>query len=210
MNLTIVPLTERPELESGLWDDDIMNAWPAFMLEDPIANLYFGPERLERFHDYVLVAFDATAPEVVLGRGFSVPFCLGRDVHRPELPDGGWDTVVRWADQDYTLGRVPNAVSALEITLHPNLLGHGHSKQMVAVMKANAARLGCSDLYAPVRPSHKHLEPLTPMQEYVQRVRADSLPSDPWLRVHVRLGGEIVKAAPCSMTVAGTLDAWRN
>lgn len=104
----------------------------------------------------------------------------------------------------------PNAVSALEITLHPNLLGQGHSKRMVTAMKENAVRLGFKDRYAPVRPSHKRHEPLTRMQEYAQRIRADGLPSDPWLRVHVRLGAGIVKVASHSMTVAGTLDAWRR
>lgn len=82
MDLIVTPLTEHPELLSGLWDDRIMDAWPAFMLEDPIANLYFGPGRLERFYEFILVAFDASEPDVVLGRGFSVPFCLGLDVHR--------------------------------------------------------------------------------------------------------------------------------
>ena len=35
-------------------------------------------------------------------------------------------------------------------------------------------------------------------------------PVDPWLRVHVRAGGEIVGVAPFSMTVVGTLDDWRG
>lgn len=29
-----------------------------------------------------------------------------------------------------------------------------------------------------------------------------------WLRTHLRIGGEIVKLAPCSMTVVGTLAEW--
>jgi hypothetical protein len=210
MNLTLVPLSSRPELQDGFGDDVLNSAWPAFMLEDPIANLYFGYERFERYHEFVIVAFDEDEPDVVLGRGCSVPFYLGADADRPELPDGGWDTVVRWADQDSSVGRAPNAVSALEITLHPRLLGQGYSGRMVAAMKANTARLGFADLYAPVRPSHKHLEPSTPMQEYAWRTRPDGLPSDPWLRVHVRLGGKIVKVAPYSMTIPGTLASWRT
>jgi hypothetical protein len=34
------------------------------------------------------------------------------------------------------------------------------------------------------------------------------LPFDPWLRVHVRAGGAIVKVAPASMVIVGTLADW--
>ncbi len=47
------------------------------------------------------------------------------------------------------------------------------------------------------------------MAEYVERRRPDGLPEDPWLRVHVRAGGEIVRVAPASMTVSGSLAEWR-
>ena len=33
-------------------------------------------------------------------------------------------------------------------------------------------------------------------------------PADPWLRTHVRIGGRIVKVAPCSMTIVGTVAEW--
>ncbi len=81
---------------------------------------------------------------------------------------------------------------------------------MLSAMKTNTARLGFKHLYAPVRPSHKHLEPYISMRDYAFRTREDGLPYDPWLRVHVRAGGTIIKIAPCSMTVAGTLEAWRD
>jgi hypothetical protein len=54
------------------------------------------------------------------------------------------------------------------------------------------------------------LEPFVPMQEYAARTHADGLPADPWLRVHVRAGGRIVKVAPTSMVVPGTIADWRR
>jgi hypothetical protein len=39
--------------------------------------------------------------------------------------------------------------------------------------------------------------------------RPDGLPVDPWMRVHVRAGGQIVGVATRSMTIAGTLAEWR-
>jgi len=61
-----------------------------------------------------------------------------------------------------------------------------------------------------VRPTMKHLEPFVPMAEYVARTDADGLPADPWLRVHVRVGGRIEKVAPTSMVVPGTIADWRR
>ncbi len=210
MNLSIVPLAKRPDLLEAIWSDELMSNWPAFMLEDPTANLYFAPGRFERFLEFMLVAFDAAQPERVLARAFSVPFALGEPFNRPALPSGGWDAVVRWADQDALVGREANAVSALEMTLHPALKGQGASRLMLDALKRNTSRLGFETLYAPVRPTHKALEPLTPMADYAFRIREDGLPSDPWLRVHVRAGGEIVKVAPTSMVIAGTLEQWRS
>lgn len=48
------------------------------------------------------------------------------------------------------------------------------------------------------------------MAEYLREVRHDGLPADPWLRVHVKAGGTIVKAAAASMTVNGTTAEWRR
>jgi hypothetical protein len=44
----------------------------------------------------------------------------------------------------------------------------------------------------------------------VARRRADGLPFDAWVCAHVRAGAEIVRIAPRSMVVAGTLGEWRG
>ena len=66
-------------------------------------------------------------------------------------------------------------------------------------MRDHARLLGYRHMFAPVRPTAKHLEPFTPIGDYVRRRTVEGLPADPWLRVHVRAGGEIVKVAPASM-----------
>jgi hypothetical protein len=73
----------------------------------------------------------------------------------------------------------------------------------------NAARLGYTELVAPVRPNTK-ADPDEPMASYAFRTRGDGLPVDPWLRVHVRAGGRILNVAPTSMTISGTLAQWRE
>jgi hypothetical protein len=67
-------------------------------------------------------------------------------------------------------------------------------------------------MVAPVRRAAKHLEPSTPVQEqeHARRTSEDGLPADPWLRVHVRVGGRIEKVAATSMVVPGTIAEWRR
>lgn len=62
----------------------------------------------------------------------------------------------------------------------------------------------------PVRPPDKVAEPATPMDAYARRTRDDGMPADSWLRVHVRMGGEIIRVAPCSGTVQAPLERWRE
>src|SRR5262249_7366788 len=56
--------------------------------------------------------------------------------------------------------------------------------------------------------NQKHIEPFTPMSEYLAKVRADGLPNDPWLRTHIRVGGQIKKIAPYAMTIVGSVAQW--
>ena len=201
--MDIVTLAARPDLNEQLWD--LTSVWPEFMLNDPTGDLYYS--YTDRWAEFILLAVD---DGYVAARGFSVPFALGEEIGRPELPDGGWDAVVRWSAQDFVDGVPTTHVSALEIGIDPAYRGTGLAAEMVSAMHENARRQGFDVLYAPVRPSRKHLEPRAPMEEYASRIRGDGLPEDPWLRVHARLGATIEKVCPMAMTIPGTLEQWRT
>jgi GNAT superfamily N-acetyltransferase len=205
-DLVIEPLDRRPDLAPML--GKLSDVWPTFMTRDPVSDFYY--ETVERDHpEHVLVAFDAANPDVPVARAFTAPFEFGT-AERASLPDGGWDTVIRWAALDRSLGRSPTHVSALEIAISRDRQGSGLAPVMLQAMRENVHRLGYTELFAPVRPSAKSREPLAPMSEYAFRTRADGLPEDPWLRVHVRAGGEIVRVCPRSMVVSGSLAEWRE
>ncbi|RVX47187.1 hypothetical protein EDD27_10110 [Nonomuraea polychroma] len=203
MALQITTLAERPEFGPELWNMD--HTWPMFMLQDPIADLFY-PFADTIYPEYVLVADDDADPGRLVARACMIPYRADGD----ELPDDGWDGVIRQGWLARQRGTRPDAVSALEITVRRDLQGKGLSSVMLAAMRDRAARHGFSELVAPVRPNMKHLEPHTPMSEYAYRTRDDGLPYDAWLRVHVRAGGKIVKVAPRSMVVAGTPAEWRT
>jgi GNAT superfamily N-acetyltransferase len=205
MALQVFTLRQRPDLGAAIFAEDFQaSLWAEYLRHDHTAQLYYGAPFFERYLDFAFAALDDGK---LVARAFSVPFAFGI-ADRRELPDGGWDEVIRWAHEDQALGRVPTAVSALEIGLRPQSRGSGLSRAMIEAMKANARALGFADLYAPVRPNQKHQHPEMPMTDYVAQRGADGLPADAWLRTHVRIGGEIVKVAPCSMTVVGTVAEW--
>ncbi|WP_433437421.1 N-acetyltransferase [Nonomuraea sp. CA-141351] len=202
MAVKITTLAERPEFAPSLFE--MVHTWQEFVLQDPIADLFY-PFATTTHAEHVLVAEDEADPGRLVARGSMTPFLM----EGSELPDDGWDGVIRSGWLARERGKRPDGISALEISVRRDLQGTGLSSVMLAAMRDHAARLGYPELVAPVRPNRKHLEPHTPMSEYAFRTRADGLPHDDWLRVHVRAGGKIVKVAPRSMVVAGTLAEWR-
>ncbi|WP_028653303.1 hypothetical protein [Nocardioides halotolerans] len=200
MELTISVLADDPALAGAMWE--MPNSWPEFMRHDPIGGLFYGNVEA-RFADYVLVGRDETGE--VVGTAYSIPFVLDGD----DLPDNGWDFVIRNGLLTSIHGDRPDAISAVEIAVRPDRQGTGLSAQLLVAMRDNAARHGFAELVAPVRPSGK-TDPHQPMSQHAFAVRDDGLPLDPWLRVHVRAGGRIDRVAPRSMCIPGTLDEWRS
>jgi GNAT superfamily N-acetyltransferase len=199
----ITTVAQRPELAGAEID---VGGWSDFMRHNRISEAYFW-QTLEAFPATCLIATaedgsvvaDAQAVQLRLG---------GRD--RTELPAGGWEQTVVWAFADARHHVVPDVACALNISVTRDLQGQGLAGLMLTVLREAVADLGLASLLAPVRPTHKHLEPRTPMPEYARRVREDGLPYDPWLRTHVRVGGRIVGTAPTSWLVSGTLEEWRT
>ena len=201
MSLRIVTLADRPDLADAV--DEMNTGWPTFMTQDPmgwnlatVSHLFPGCQLMALDGDHV-VAKGHSAPIRWTGQG-------------EDLPDQGWDDVLGRAIRAANGGRPATAVSALEITIDPSRRGQGLSHMMVTAMINNTRGLGYRDLVAPVRPSAKYDHPHVPMRTYVEQLREDGLPVDPWLRVHARLGGVIVKICPASMSIGGSLDQWRS
>ena len=137
MSLEIVSLRQRPDLVSAVFADELDAVWPDYMKHDAAARLYFDRPAFNRYHDY---AFAGLIGGRVVGRAFSVPFAFNIE-GRTELPDGGWDQVIRWAHEDSTIGRAPTTMSALEIAFIPEARGGG----AVASPRRSGSRSSRSD-----------------------------------------------------------------
>ncbi|MEU4191591.1 GNAT family N-acetyltransferase [Kribbella sp. NPDC026611] len=200
--IAITTLAERPEYLQHIYD--FADTWPKFMFNDPIGNAFMG-QVLREFPDQCVVASEDGE---LVAHGRSLPFVFP-DEDRTELPPGGWDRVLHWGFQDLRAGRETNVSSALEIVIRPSHLGRGLSHEMLQAMREAVKAKGHTTLFAPVRPNGK-TDAHQPMTEYIEQLRPDGLPEDPWLRVHVRAGGKIVQVAPYSMVITGSLAQWRD
>ncbi len=144
----------------------------------------------------------------LLAAGNAAPLRYDEDIS--ELPDDGWDWALFTATAQQAEGIAPNMLCALSITVDPAAQKRGLSGEMVRVMRRLAAQAGYRQLIAPVRPTWKRRYPLIPIQAYMDWRNVDGLPFDPWLRTHVRCGGQLVKPCHRSMSMQGDVAGWET
>ena len=138
--------------------------------------------------------------------GNAIPAAWDGDI--ASLPDGGVDAVV---EAGFAEGApTPTVLCALQILIAPDYRGQGLSSRMIERMGEIGRQHGLETLIAPVRPNLKHRYPLAPIERYITWRRDDGAHVDPWLRTHERLGAEIVKVAPESMRVPGSVAEWEE
>jgi GNAT superfamily N-acetyltransferase len=187
---------ERPELVARR--DELGEVWDEFMYHDAVAGDHWD-RQYEDFPDLQLFLLDED--DRLLAESNAVPIPFGPE----ELPDEGWDAALSQAGSGPT-----RAVSAIAISIGVEHRGEGLSTTMLDAMRTAAAARGVGDLVAPVRPNRKHLYPLTPIERYVEWRREDGLLFDPWLRTHERAGATLIRVAPRSMRIAGTVASWEG
>jgi GNAT superfamily N-acetyltransferase len=208
MQLIKYTYAEQPDVKREVFMAVKHAAWQYdFMFEDEVANRLW--ERLEDdFAAYQFVLRDADAGGAFVAVGHTLPFCW--DSPLAELPERGWDGIFEQAVADYDAGRTPNMLTAIEASVAPAYQGKGVSRQVIETMRGIAQAHGFASLVAPVRPSWKAKYPLTPMARYVTWTDASGALFDPWLRTHQRLGARIIKVAPHSMRISGTIAEWEQ
>jgi GNAT superfamily N-acetyltransferase len=197
MEATLASAAERPDLvERAAALSEVV--WPEYNRHGDVLGRYWS--RLYDEHpDLQLIL--AKGDEVI-GEAHSLPFAW--DGSEADLPEGIDDLLVRAFDG----GEEPTALAAVGVEILPGRQGGGRSRLLLEALRGRAAAHGLAHVAVPLRPSWKERYPITPIEEYVRWTRTDGLPFDPWLRVHVRLGAEIVRPAPRSMLITGTVAEW--
>jgi len=200
----LVSLAEDPALADRISEHNGA-VWPQFLLkaENPADRLWRyldGP-----FADYqaVLLAGDRR----IVAALNSAPIRWDGTVDG--LPDG-WDEQFARSVEQHEAGLTPNTLGALQIVVAPEAQGSRLSGLMVRVMLAIARVRGFGSLIACVRPTLLERYPLVPIERYASWVRDDGLPFDPWIRLHVRLGGRVVRPSPRSMAFRAPVADWER
>lgn len=207
-NFKLYTTVDRDDLiEPG--DDIVIKCWPEFMLHDSVADQYFF-ELYTVFPEFQFWLIDEVeGKEVIVGIGNSIPLHFDGELN--QLPEKGWDWALEKGFLDKEKGLTPNYQCALSITMNPLYKGRGVSKEMVKAMKSLGAKAGLKELILPVRPSQKSKYPLIYMDTYVNSwVQDDGLSTDPWVRVHQKLGGKIIKPCNKAMYIDGTVSDWEE
>jgi GNAT superfamily N-acetyltransferase len=202
---TVETVRQRPATRADLGRLN-EESWPHFLRQRD----EFGIDRLwaqlyTRFADFQFVLRDGTG--AVVAGGQSVPFVWNGTAE--DLPDtmGG---LIERAASDHDAGRKPNTLSAMAALVDRGRRAQGLSTAILRAMGAIARAHGLAELVAPVRPPLKASYPLAPMARYAGWRRADGTLLDPWLRVHERLGAEVVRIAPRTLVIVGTVAEWEE
>jgi GNAT superfamily N-acetyltransferase len=190
--------SERPDLAERL--EEFGDPWPEFIHHDE-AVMRWWPLLHERFPDFQVILHDPET-NVVLGRGCTIP--VSWDGRLDTLSGGVVDALV----EGFSDGAKPNVLCALVAVVDPDQQGRGLSGHIIHGMAETAGRVGLECLIAPVRPTWKERYPLVPLEEYMHWTRDDGLPFDPWIRLHERLGADILAVAPRSLDISGSVTDW--
>jgi hypothetical protein len=198
----VVTLRQRPDLTDQV-EALHEGAWDVFL--DKGASWDSWEPLFDVFANFQVVLCDADGTAV--GVGHTVPFTW--DGTMQDLPSTLDDAIMRGLD-DGRSGRASNTLCALAAVVKPTHHQRGLSTLIVRSMAAVAAEHGAQSVVVPVGPTLKHLYPLTPMERYMRWTRADGAPFDPWVRVHWRLGAELLCVAPTTTICVGTVADWEE
>jgi GNAT superfamily N-acetyltransferase len=190
--------TERPDLATRT--NEAEDTFAEFMHHAQITDLHWHKLR-EELPELQLVLYDDER-DLVVGRGQTIPASTGDG-----LPGGVDDLLERYFGGGPR--EDPNVLSALVAIVDRRRQGEGLSALLIEGMRRVAAAAGLASLIAPVRPTRKQEYPLIPFERYVGWTREDGLPWDPWIRLHVRLGAEVLEVAR-AMRIEGTLADWEG
>ena len=172
---------------------------PEYNNHGDVLNVYWGrlTEELPEFQFHLVEDGEPVA------RARSVPIRWEGTVG--DLPAGIDGAIARGFDEGGA-----SWLCALLIVVPAFAQGRGLSRVAVEGMIRLAREHGLDGVVAPVRPSWKERYPLAPIERYAAWRRADGLLFDPWMRVHERLGGEILKPEPHSLRITGTVAEWES
>jgi GNAT superfamily N-acetyltransferase len=199
----LVSLATRPDLAHPMSDFNGA-VWPEFMLNDPVMNEHWHHTE-DDWPDSQLLLLDGH--DAIAATANTSP--LGWDGTDRGLP-AGIDGQLLAAVEGLRSRTPPDTMGALQIIVDPARRGTGLADLMLRAMCGSALGHGHRAVIACVRPTWKERYPLAPIERYARWARDDGQPFDPWIRLHLRAGGRMVRPEPASMRITGTVADWEG
>jgi hypothetical protein len=196
--VTSFTVAERPDLMEPAWEAT-KDQFPEYNNHGDVLNRYWGRLTEER-PDF---QFHLVEGNEIIARARSVP--VRWDGTIGDLPAGIDGAIERGFEEQGA-----NVLCAMLISVPRAQRRRGMSAEALRAMLEIARRHGLEGLIAPVRPSWKERYPLVPIERYAGWRRGDGLLFDPWMRVHERAGGTVLKAEPHSLRITGTVAEWEE
>jgi GNAT superfamily N-acetyltransferase len=196
----LVRYADRPDLRERRYGELSARTFPEFMHHNEPGGKYWS-RLYDRFPDFQVALVEG---EELVAEAHAVP--VAWDGSLRDLPSGWDEAFVR----GMTSEREPTVLSALAISVSPDRQGQGMSQRMVQAFRDTARAARLTAVIAPVRPTLKERYPLIPIEDYIGWRRDDGSHFDPWIRIHERMGGEIVAPAPHSMLMRAPVADWEE
>ena len=198
--MRLVRYADRDDLRDRRYETLSLRTFPEYMHHNEPGGKYWG-RLYSDFPDFQVALLDG---EELVAEAHAVP--IPWDGTLDDLPSGWDEGFVR----GMTSEREPTALQALAISVLPERQGQQLSSRMIQVFRDTARAAGLESVLAPVRPTLKSRYPLIPIEEYMAWRRDDGTHFDPWIRIHERVGGEIVAPAPESMLMRAPASDWEE
>ena len=198
--MKVVRYADRPDLLEVRFELLSQTTFPEYMHNNEPGNKYWG-RLYSDFPDFQVALLDGDEL-VAEAHALPVPW----DGTPDDLPTGWDEAFVRGMTSD----REPTVLSALAISVSPDRQGQQLSSRMIQTFKDGARAAGLDAVIAPVRPTWKERYPLIAIERYMEWRRDDGAHFDPWIRIHERVGGEIIAPAPESMVIRAPAADWEE
>ena len=198
--MKLVRYADRPDLRARRHAELSARTFPEYMHHNEPGNRYWG-RLYSDFPAYQVVLLEG---EDLAAEAHAIP--VPWDGSEEDLPSGWEEGFVR----GMTSAREPTALMAIAISVAPGRQGQRLSSRMIETFKEHARAAGLTSVIAPVRPTWKERYPLIPIERYMAWRRPDGAHFDPWLRIHERVGGRIIAAAPESMVLRAPVADWEE
>ena len=181
----------------------VQNAFPEIILRSPVIAKYW--DRVEKyFPEYQIFMIENNQ---ILGFVNAIPFYWDEPIS--DLPDEGWDWMLKNGVTGFEKGVHPNSLGGLQIIVTKDNQGKGYSKVLIDEAKKVVTEKGFDNFLIPIRPTFKSRFPEMRMEEYIN-LKTDNKIYDPWIRTHVKGGAEIISVCSKAMLIDGDLHFWEG